>query len=490
MRLALIFSVFIVAQAGVGVARPGTVPQSGRQRPAQDAVLAQTREEIMGALDFSKAIEDQIEFLEASLKTAGDMAAERQSLILLWLADLYDSIGDYDGVERSYQRILVFFPDDIGVMNSYARFLLEKRQDTAHAESLLVGAFRWASFKDSRALDRGDTNELLARVRILGGDAKSAIWHATAAIELKEDEASAAATRVLAQAYTLEGDFDAAARTYVELIALERGAVTEDINALKLVVARTDTYDASEINEVIDRAIAQRNAERKRQAEAEGAELVEIVSDDGVPLEGTLRRRGGNGAVLFVPDLGGTRTIYRPYAQLLGIDGVSSLTLDLRGQGGSRSDSLLSQETLPLAHAQRLPDDVAAGFRYLQGELGPNPRRIVIVTTGYAAPVVEEALSGAGLAAPVAYLSPAFSPLDVDLTNSIAFHPDLPILLYYSEEDLHASRSCAYFRKTKHFSKLQVKSFKDSGRGVDILRRNTAALENFQEWVRKVTSPP
>jgi tetratricopeptide (TPR) repeat protein len=450
--------------------------------------LAQVIEEKRGTLDYTRAIEDEIEYLETSLKTAGDMAFERQSLLLLWLVDLYQTVGDYDGVESSYRRILVFFPDDIGVINSYARFLFEKRQDTARAESLLVGAYRWYSYKDTRALDKGDTNELLARVRIDMGDYKSAIWHATAAIELKDDEASAGARRVLAQAYELGGDIDAAADTYLQLIALERGAVTEDINALKLIIARTDTYADADLNELIARAIEEKTADRQREAEAEGAELVEIPSTGGVVLEGTLRRREGTGAILFVPDLGGSRTVFRPYAQLLGIDGISSLTLDLRGQGGSRSDSLLSHEQLPLRHSRRLQDDVAAGFRFLQDALEQDPGAIVIVTTGYAAPVVEKALTGDGLAAPVAYLSPAFYPHDNELANSIAFHPDLPILLYYGAEDLHASRSCTYFRSAKQFNKLQAKPFKNAGRGVDILRRNPAALEAFQVWVRTVTS--
>jgi tetratricopeptide (TPR) repeat protein len=454
------------------------------------AVPVQTQEEIEGALDLTAEARKQIEQLEGMLTRNGDMSAERQAVILLWLVDLYESVGDYGEVERSYRRVLAFFPADVGIMNSYALFLIDLRRDGERAESLLVAASHWGRYTDARSLDRAGTYELLARVELDKDDYESAIRDASTAVVLRDDESSAGARRLLARSYVGAGDYDAAARTYVDLIALEHGAVVEDLNALKLMVDRTQTYEAADLNDVIERAIQERDTERRRQAEAEGAELVTIPSSDGFLLEGTLRRRQGEGAVLFVPDLGSTRTVYKPYAQLLGIDGISSLTLDLRGQGGSRCDSLLTQENMPLAHAQRLPDDVVAGFRYLREQLGLESPRIAIVSEGYAAPVVEMALPEGGLAAPVVYLSPAFLSPDKELANAIAFHPDLPILLYYSSEDLHALRSCSYFRNYKDFNKLEVRTVRDSGRGVGILRRNPGALEAFQVWIRRVVSTP
>jgi tetratricopeptide (TPR) repeat protein len=450
--------------------------------------LAQTQEELEGALDFTQAAKEQIGYFERML--VSDLSAERQAAILLWLVDLYRSVGQYDGVERSYRRILAFFPADVGIMNSYALFLIEQGGASERAESLLVAATQWGRYTDARSLDRGGTYELLARVEMEKGDYDSAIKRARMAVELMDDESSAGARRVLAESLRHAGRYDDAARVYIDLIALERGAVIEDVNALKLFVDRTGSYRSEGLNAAIDSAIADREAEKRLRVEAEGAELVAIPSAGGVVLEGTLRRRAGEGAILFVPDMGSTRRAFTPYAQLLGVDGISSLTLDLRGQGGSRFDSLLTQENMPLRHAQRLPDDVVAGFRYLQGALRLDPARIVIVTEGYASPIVEQALPLGGLAAPVVHLSPAFTPLDKELANSIAFHPDFPVLLYYSDEDLHALRSCSYYRKAKNFSQLDIRRVRKSGRGVDILRRNPNALEGFQVWVRAATSAP
>jgi len=448
------------------------------------------QQESVGPLDLTGTAREQIAYIEASLEASGDLAAERQAVMLLWLVDLYQVVGDFGGVEYSYTRILAYFPYDVGVLNSYGLFLLDVRRQNQRAESLLVEASRWGRYTDARSLDRGETYRLLALVETEKGDFDSAIRHAAMAVELMDDESSADARRALAEAYRRGGQYDAAARVYIDVIALERGANTEDINALKLFVGKCDSIRVEEVNDLVARAISDRDAERRRFAAAEGAELVSIETADGVVLEGTLRRRDGAGAVLFVPDIGATRSVYKPYAQLLGIDGVSSLSLDLRGQGGSRSDSLLSQASMPLGHSQRLPDDVAAGFGYLQKELDLDPEDIVIVSEGYACAVVEKALVQGHLTAPVAHLSPSFSRHDRDLTNAISFRPDLPILLYYSSEDLDALRSSSYFGKSFEHSHLTLTPFHDSGRGVDILRRNPNALEAFQAWIRATVSTP
>lgn len=479
MRTAI--TAIVVSCCAIFAGAPSTSAHTTRQ--AQ-------QEGIEGTLDLSESAAEQIEYFEAMLEQSGDMAADQQAVVLLWLIDLYDAIEDFGAVERSYLRILAYYPADVGILNSYGMFLIERQRDYERAESLLVEASRWGRYTDARSLDRGGTYELLARVEMEQEKYEIALRHASIAIELMDDESSVNARRVRAETLRRSGEYDDAVLAYIDLIALERGANTEDVNSLKLFVDHAEHYEAGDLNGLIEDAIRERDAERRRHVEAEGAELVSIPSTGGVVLEGTLRRRDGPGAVLFIPDTGGSRTGYTPYAQILGIDGISSLTLDLRGQGGSRSDSLLTQQDMPLRHAERLPDDVVAGFRHLQDALGLEAGNIMIVTQGFGSPIVEKALHRGGLGSPVVHLSPSFNPDDKDLANSIAFHPDLSILMLYGNEDLHALRSCSYFRKVKIFNKLKIISYEDSGRGVDILRRNPVALETFQDWARKTVSGP
>jgi tetratricopeptide (TPR) repeat protein len=443
-----------------------------------------------GVVDLRADAEEQIARIETLLRGNADIAAERQAIMLRWLVDLYGLVGDHDSIEWCFQRILAFFPYDVGAMNAYAQFLLDTRKDGARAESLLVSASQWGRFTDARSLDRGRTYELLARTEIGKGGYEEAVRFADLAIELMDDESSAGARRLLAESYCGMGAYDKAAGAYIDLIALERGANREDINALKLIVGQTEKYSAADLNGMIDTAISKRTDERRRQIEAEGAELVSFTSSDGVVLEGTLRRRNGKGALLFVPNIGETRSIYKPYAQLLGIDGVSSLSLDLRGQGGSRSDSLLTQKNLPIRHFERLPDDIVAGFRFLQNELELDPGRIAIVTEGRACGLVEKAVHRGQLQVPIVYLSPIFEREDRELINAIAFHPAQPILLFYSSEDIHAMKSTMFYKDTNDFERLDIRVLDRAGHGVDVLRRDPAALEAFQAWARSAVGRP
>jgi len=440
-----------------------------------------------GTIDLSDNAVEQIEHLEMSLAGTLDAPAERQAVMLQWLVELYEFVGDHDGVERSYRRILDFFPSDVGTMNSYARFLFETKNDGERAESLLVAASRWGRSTDARSLDRGFTYELLAQIEMEQGEFDEAIRHAGMAIDLMDDENSAGARRVLAESYRRAGDSEAAVEAYVALIALERGANREDINALKVIVGESGEHAAEDVGEMVESAIRERESVRRDQFDAEGAELVSIESRDGFLLEGTLRRREGTGAILFVPDIGGTRSVYRPYAQLFGIDGFSSLTIDLRGQGGSRSDSLLTHENLPARHFDRLPDDVVAGFRFVQEELDTDG--IVIVSEGRACALVEKAIRSGHLAAPVVHLSPTIDAGDRAIGDAIAFHPEGPILMMYSGEDLHALRSVTIYKNTKEFRQLEIRVLHGAGHGVDVLRRDPDALEAVQNWLRNLPPP-
>jgi hypothetical protein len=443
-------------------------------------------QQIDGIVDRDADAQVQIDQLEAILG-GSDMAAERQAVMLLWLAELYTYVGNHAGVESSYLRILAFFPYDVGVMNRYAEFLLITADNSEKAESVLVAATQWGRYTDARSLNRGRTYELLAGVEMEKGDYPAAERHALLAIGLLDDDSSIGPRRVLAQTLHRTGAHDDAVEEYLYLIALDHGTNPEDINSVKLIVGSSDRYRDGDLNALIDEAIAARELEKKNQIEAEGAELVSIRTDDGVILEGTLRRRGDKGAVLLISGRENTRETWTPYAQLLGIDEISSLSLDLRGQGGSRSDSLSFRSGLSVDHRDRLPDDIVAGYRYLQKELGIPDGRLVVVGEGESCALVEKALRRGPLNAPVVYLSPVFESADRELADAISFHANPNALLFYSQEDLHSLQSTSYFKKKKDLQHLSVRVLDRAGHGIDVLRRNPGALEGFQDWLRRAT---
>ena len=72
------------------------------------AAAASSPAQYDGSVDLDESIRRQIAELEGMV--GGDGSATRQSAVLLWLAELYASVGEYDHVEQCYQRIIVFFP--------------------------------------------------------------------------------------------------------------------------------------------------------------------------------------------------------------------------------------------------------------------------------------------------------------------------------------------------------------------------------------------
>jgi hypothetical protein len=63
-----------------------------------------------GVVDLRADTEEQIARIEILLRGNADMAAERQAIMLRWLVDLYELVGDHDNVEWCFQRILAFSP--------------------------------------------------------------------------------------------------------------------------------------------------------------------------------------------------------------------------------------------------------------------------------------------------------------------------------------------------------------------------------------------
>ncbi len=446
---------------------------------------AAVAQQVEGMLDVEADVRDQIDLLEKRLKHGSDQPASEQVVWLQWLIELYDFVGDEDGVDRCYQQILAYYPYDVGTMNAYALFLMERREDYEQAERRVRDAAEWGKNTDARALDLGTSFQLLARAELARGATDSSIVHAKVALSMLDEEASTSALRVLAESYLQAGAFDDAAEAYMKLIALDRALNREDVNALKLFLHKTSRYNTGSITGLIEKRVEESKSAQRARIESEGGKVVTLRSVDGVVLEGTLRPAPGAGAVLFVPDLGRGRDVYTPYEQLLFVEGISTLSLDLRGHGGSRSDSLYSYGGLSREHADRLVDDVVTGFHFLRQQTGLADSLIMIVSAGRGCAVVEKALHDGSLSAPVAYFSPVFGAADLQLKNAVYFHPDLPLLVVFSVEDLKAAQSYELFRGLKDFSRLNARMLEDSGHGVEILRRNTGALEFFQAWARK-----
>jgi tetratricopeptide (TPR) repeat protein len=437
-----------------------------------------------GYVDLQASVERQIDQLERTV--GGDLPALKQAIALQWLIELYSSLGRTDDVERCYDRILSYYPNDVGTLNAYGRYLMDTAEDYERADSVLHDAYSWARAIDARALDIGTTHQLRAELMRRTGDYDASVRLADRALELLPDERSGAVLRTRARSLVALERFDDAADTWLRLIGLNRATNLEDVNEFKLMVSKSDRYAAGEVDNRIEEAVETARRREVARIELDGGTLVSFPSADGVVLEATMRRADGPGAVLFVHDTGARRSAFTPYGQLLFIDGITSMAVDLRGHGGSRSDSLLSFDTLSPGDRDRLPDDIVAAYRYLQESLGLPEERIAIVSAGESASLVEKAIYRDRIHAPVVHLSPTFPDDDRELATALSFHADHPLLIICGREDMQSRRSLQPFRAGKAREQLTIRLYGDAGHGVDTLRRSTEALEGFQEWLRGV----
>lgn len=432
-----------------------------------------------GTIDTRPGTKEQIARLERL--TTGDVGPDKLTVYLRWLADLYTSIGELDAAQAAYHRILVLDPYDLATSNLLATFLLEQRRDAKGAEKLLAQTVDWGSKAMPRPLYLGQTYALHARaLRELGryDEALAATERATAMLD---PDAAEDALRTQAISLRELGREDDATSAFEHLIGLTGGSNADDVNALiALVTKKRGSIDAERFRERVHTAIDSARRERAEGLKHDGAEMVVLEGELGVRLEGTLRRSKGPNAVLFVPDLGGRRSLYRPYEQLFALDGFTTLSIDPRGHGDSRCDSLPSFAQLSSDQRARIPSDIARAREYLSSTLKIPAGRIAVIVAGAASADVEHAMHGLNLGTMVVHLSPVFDPLDRDIASAIAFRPPTPALMLVSEEDYYSVQSVNAMRNARPDDPITVKNLRSSGHGVIILHKP----ENFEAITR------
>jgi tetratricopeptide (TPR) repeat protein len=422
-----------------------------------------------GAVDTRKDVAERIRELE--MQVGGDESAEQQSVLLLWLADLYVTAGRLDDAQRAYEQILVFFPFDPATTNAYARFLLEQRRDPAHADSILHDALANASELPSPPPYIGESYALRARALRALGRCDEAIAPSDNALALLDEDAAEEALREKAACLRETGRRDEARTCYLQLIGASGGSNADDISAyIALLTASEGHIDAERVRRSITTAISDARTQRMEIAAREGAEIVELRASDGARIEATLRRGNRPGAVVFVPESGARRTDFTPYAQLLALDGVTTLTVDPRGHGDSRCDSLPEVALLSDAHRARISDDIATAIAHLRDRLEFPVPDIAVVCEGDAGGYVERARHENALPVAVVHLSPIFDPEDRALAAALSFRPPRAALLLASNEDVYAVRSLGYFIDTAGRDAVTTRIFRSSGHGVSLLR--------------------
>lgn len=421
-----------------------------------------------GTVDTRKSTQDQIARLEFLLK--GDTPPDKQTVYLRWLADLYTLSGDLESAQRSYVRVLDVDPYDVATANLFAAFLLDKRRDAKGALKVCETTTGWGSKAQPAPLYLGQTYALQARaLRDLGRYQESIAAVEKARARLDPDTAEDA-LRTQGLSFKALGKTAEATSVFEELVGLTGGSNADDTNALiALETAKHGSINAGAFRKRMAALVEKARQQRAEDIRREGAEMVVLDGDGHVRLEGTLRRGKGTGAVVLVPDLGGRRSAFTPYAQLLSLDGLTTLAIDPRGHGDSRCDSLPSFTQLSADQRDKIPSDIAAAQRYLRDVLKIPANRIAVVAEGSACGDVEHAMHDLGLGSIVVHLSPIVDPLDRDVASALKFRAPRPTLLVVSDEDVFSVQSVNSMRELRAKDPFEVHTVHGAGHGVGIL---------------------
>jgi tetratricopeptide (TPR) repeat protein len=421
-----------------------------------------------GAVDTRASTKQQIAQLE-SLCT-GDTPFDKQTVYLRWLADLYTLSGNLEAAQRSFERILDFQPYDVATTNLYATFLLDHKRDAAAAAKVCETAIGWGSKLQPAPLFLGQTYALYARaLRDLGRYQESIAEVEKARARLDADTAEDA-LRTEAMSFKALGKNDEAIKAFEELVGLTGASNADDTNALiALETAKKGSINADAFRKRMHTLVDNARKERAEALQHEGAEMVVLEGDGHARLEGTLRRGKGTAAIVLVPDLGGRRSAYTPYAQLLALDGFTTLAIDPRGHGDSRCDSLPSFVQLSADQRDKIPSDIATAQRYLRETLKIPASKIAVIAEGAACGDVEHAMHDLNLDAIVVHLSPILDPLDRDVAAALQFRAPRPTLLVVSDEDAFSVQSVNAIRQVRTKDPFEVHTVHASGHGVGIL---------------------
>ncbi len=329
------------------------------------------------------------------------------------LADYHARAGRPDIAASWYERAVRASPDDPDLLNALGYHYALNRMNLDRAISVLETATRLAEERRYAPRRQGLIKDSLGWAYRMRGDLPLAV----ALLE----EASRLAPGVaviqehLAEAYHAIGERDRAVTVYLDLYLKGRGTNAALRDSLRALGREGGRSYAQAVDRRIDLGLQDLVEDDRRQTEAAGARLVELLASDGLRLYGSLYRprdrptRPGAGTatmggVLLLHPLGSSRAVCAMTAGAFAERGLAALAIDLRGHGASVSEALPDAHAFSARLAENLREaeqDVRAGLDYLRHQPGVDRRRLGIVGAGLGAFLAAQAALEDGSAPPL-----------------------------------------------------------------------------------------
>lgn len=215
----------------------------------------------------------------------------------------------------------------------------------------------------------------------------------------------------------------------------------------------------------------------KERGEAAGAEVVQIVTDDEVALDGRLWDRGHQRLVIYLHEFRDDQSAWWPHAEIDRARPISAMTIDFRGHGVSGGD---------IEDVEGMVQDVEAAIAYAR-ERGFE--QIMLVGAGMGAAVSLVAAVEVSDVTVVGFSTPA----DFDQLDAVAVVEILAdrVHLIATRDDVSAADSLRRFRVLGNIDSRQARLYPGGAHGVALLegRAGAGIRERFEELLDEFWVP-
>lgn len=214
---------------------------------------------------------------------------------------------------------------------------------------------------------------------------------------------------------------------------------------------------------------------------------VACTTDDGVRIAGTVREAGEKRRwALLLHMMPATKESYAAFQEALATRGVSSLAIDFRGHGESRSTEdgrTLDYTAFTHPEHQAKIKDVEAAVAFLEKHYGTRTADLVLVGASIGANLALQYAAAHADVPGAVLLSPGLNYRDVATMPLIqSLTRDRHVYLASSADD-EISGPAVEKLTERSLAQTDVKQFADAGHGTRMFERYPAFLDEVADWV-------
>lgn len=212
-----------------------------------------------------------------------------------------------------------------------------------------------------------------------------------------------------------------------------------------------------------------------------GTEDVQFTTTDGVMITGTLYPAGDNApAVLCLHQWRSDRSSFAALASTLQAAGMTVLTIDMRGYGGSTRTA-----TGGAVRPDRIAvEDVKAAMTFLRAHPKADATRIGIVGASYGSSNAIMYAAGDPAVRAVVLISPGLNYFnELPTEEPLRRYKARPLLVAASSEDLRSVETVDAYRKIA--PSMEVEAYEDAGHGTDILDAGVGLDGRISSFLKK-----